>query len=130
MPYFFLLPVAGAIVVLLGGFAAVCRIAPPLRPLFPFAWRILLWSTVGIAAANGAVLLLYLLPGLAPEGLAADPRARGLLQISLAAGLLVGPIVATALGFMAGSTLGVFLALRSLRERREGAGERRAARLP
>lgn len=115
MPYFIVLPVVGALVLLLGGFAVACRLAPSLRPLFPFAWRILLWSTVGVVAANGAVLLLYLVPSFAPEELAADRGARGLLKIFLAAGLLVGPLVASALGFMAGSTFGAFLALRSLR---------------
>jgi hypothetical protein len=36
--------------------------------------------------------------------------------VSAVVALLLGPFVATALGFMAGSTFGVFLALRSLRE--------------
>ncbi len=115
MPYFFVLPVVGVVVLLLGGFALACRVTPSLRPLFPFAWRILAWSTVGVVTANGAVFLLYLVPAFSPEELAADQGARGLLKIVLAAGLLVGPLVATALGFMAGSTLGVFLALRALR---------------
>ncbi len=122
MPYFFVLPVVGAVVLLLGGFALACRLAPPLRPLFPFAWRILLWSTVGVVAANGAVFLLYLVPAIAPEELATDQGARGLLKMLLAAGLVVGPLVATALGFMAGSTLGVFLALRALRGKKRGPG--------
>ncbi len=115
MPYFFVLPVVGFVVLLLGGFAVVCRAAPSLRPLFPFAWRILLWSTVGVVVANAAVFLLYLVPAFAPEELAADPGAGGLLKVFLAAGLLVGPLVASAVGFMAGSTVGVYLALRALR---------------
>ncbi len=115
MPYFFVLPVVGAVVLLLGAFTLACRATPSLRPLFPFAWRILLWSTAGVVAANAAVFLLYLVPAFAPEELAADQGARGLLRIFLAAGLLVGPLVATALGFMAGSTLGAVLALRALR---------------
>ncbi len=126
MPYFFVLPVVGVVVLLLGGFALACRLLPSLRPLFPFAWRILLWATVGVVAANGAVFALYLVPAFAPEGLAADQGTRGFLKMILAAGLLVGPLVATALGFMAGSTLGVFLALRALRPSsgaRRGAGE-------
>ncbi len=126
MPYFFVLPAVGAVVVLLGAFTLACRLSPSLRPLFPFAWRILLWSTAGIVAANGAVFSLYLVPALAPEELAADQGVRGALRIVLAAGLLVGPLAATALGFMAGSTLGTFLALRALRSsgaRREPGGE-------
>ncbi len=115
MPYFFVLPVVGVVVLLLAGFAVACRAIPSLRPLFPFAWRILLWSTVGVVAANGAVFLLYLVPAFAPEELAADRGVRDLWKVFLAAGLLVGPLVATALGFTAGSTLGAILALRSLR---------------
>src|SRR5512145_2605335 len=95
---------------------------PSLRPLFPFAWRILLWSTVGIVVANGAVLLLFLVPALAPAGSPGD--ARGASKTGLGIGLLLGPFVATALGFMAGSTFGVFLALRSLREVPGGRRER------
>ena len=115
MPYFFILPAFGIAVLFLGGFAVACRVAPSLAPLFPFAWRILLWSTVGFVVANGAVLLLCLVPAFVPEGAPGDPGAREVLKIGLAAGLLVGPFVASALGFMAGSTFGVFLALRSLR---------------
>lgn len=127
MPYFLVLPVVGAVVLLLGGFAVACRLTPSLRPLFPFAWRILLWSTAGVVAANGAVFLLYLVPAFLPEELAADQGVGGMLKIFIAAGLLVGPLVASALGFMAGSTLGAFLALRSLRPApggRRDAGER------
>lgn len=115
MAYFFILPAFGVAVLLLGGFAIACRVAPSLNPLFPFAWRILLWSTVGFAVANGAVLLLFLVPAFAPAAAPGDPGAREALKIGLAAGLLVGPFIASALGFMAGSTFGVFLALRSLR---------------
>jgi len=124
VPYFFILPAFGVTVVLLGGFTIACKAAPSLHPLFPFAWRILLWSTVGFAAANGAVLLLFLVPAFAPEGVAGDPGARGVLKIGLAAGLLVGPFIASALGFMAGSTFGAFLALRSLRGGGRGAARR------
>lgn len=115
MPYFFILPAFGIAVLLLAGFAIACRVVPSLGPLFPFAWRILLWSTVGFAVANGAVLLLFLVPAFAPEGAPGDPGAREALRIGLAAGLLLGPFIASALGFMAGSTFGVFLALRSMR---------------
>ncbi len=122
MPYFFILPVVAGIVLLLGGFAIACRLAPSLRPLYPFAWRILVWSTAGVVAANAAVLLLFLVPAVAPEDLAADRGAGAPLKIFLAAGLLVGPLVATALGFMVGSTVGVYLALRALRGRGSGPG--------
>lgn len=122
MPYFFILPAFGIAVLLLGGFTIACKVAPSLNPLFPFAWRILLWSTVGFGVANGAVLLLFLVPAFAPEGVPGNRGARGVLKIGLAAGLLVGPFIASALGFMAGSTFGAFLALRSLRS---GAGVRR-----
>lgn len=115
MPYFFILPAFGIAVVLLGGFTIACRSAPSLNSLFPFAWRILLWSTVGFAVANGAVLLLFLVPVFAPESVPGDPRAREVLKIGLAAGLVAGPFIASALGFVAGSTFGYFLALRSLR---------------
>ncbi len=122
MPYFFILPVLAAVVVLLGGFAIACRVAPSLRPLYPVAWRILLWSTIGAVVANGAVLLLYFVPVLAPDETAADRGAGGVLKILLAAGLLVGPIVASALGLLAGATVGVFLGLRSLRGQEGGRG--------
>ncbi|MGE5189623.1 MAG: hypothetical protein ACM3NF_06155 [Gemmatimonadota bacterium] len=115
VPYLFIAAVVAAVVVLLGGFAVACRVAPPLRPLFPFAWRIFLWSTVGVLVANGAVLLLFLVPAPPSSGPAGGPGASDAWKIGLAAGLLLGPVAATALGFVAGSTFGVFLALRSLR---------------
>lgn len=115
MPYHFIVTIVSAVVVLLGGFAIACRAAPSLRPLFPFAWRILLWSTVGVVVANAAVLLLFLVPAFAPAGAPEGSGAQGALKIGLAVGLLLGPFIATALGFMAGSIFGVFLALRSAR---------------
>lgn len=125
MPYFFVAAVIAGVVVLLGGLSVACRVVPSLRPLFPFAWRILLWSTAGVVVANGAVLLLFLAPLLAPPGAPGDPGGQGGLRIGLAVGLLIWPFVATALGFMAGSTFGVFLALRSLRPRPGGPGDDR-----
>ena len=128
MPYFFILPAFGIAVLLLVGFTVACRIAPSLEPMFPFAWRIMLWSTVGFVVANAVVLLLFLVPAFAPECAQGDPGAREASRIGLAAGLLLGPFIASALGFMAGSTFGVFLALRSLRSasggRRDNGGRR------
>ena len=122
MPYFLILPAFGIGAFLLGGFTIACRVAPSLKPLFPFAWRILVWSTVGFAVANGAVLLLFLVPAFSPATAPGDPGAREATRIGLAAGLLLGPFIASALGFMAGSTFGVFLALRSLRSAAGGRG--------
>lgn len=60
MAYFLLLP--AWILALLGMIAATIatRAVPRWAPAYPFAWRILLGSTVGVLAANGALLGVFL----------------------------------------------------------------------
>ena len=117
MPYFVILlgfalfSVAAALGTLL---AWIWR---PLQPLFPFAWRAWLWSTVGFVAANAAllaVLWLILVMGDHAASMSLMQKAAGILGALTA---VLGPFIASAVGLGAGFLLGCFLAWRAVRAR-------------
>src|SRR5947209_8475684 len=87
----------------------VCATVPKLRWALPFAWRVLVWSGAGCVLANLPVFALYAVPlALERSGLTPAPgTTSNVLGVALAAGLLLGPIVASAAGFLGGALFGV-----------------------
>ncbi len=114
MPYFFVLPMFVLTMLALSVATVLCATVPKLRWALPFAWRVLVWSGMGCIFANVPVFALYALPlaldrtGLTPE----SEYAMNALRIVLVAGLLLGPIVASAVGFFGGTLFGVWRAYR------------------
>ena len=117
MPYFFVM--AGFILAtfILAAITLACAVVPGLRPGFPFAWRVWLWSSVGCVVANVPVFALYFVPvALERSGtMSASGVGRSVLNVMLAGGLLLGPIIASAVGFVGGATAGLALGLRATR---------------
>jgi len=119
VPYFIV--AAGFIlaVALLGTITLLCAIVPGLRSGLAYAWRVWLWSSLGCVVANVPVFALYFVPGaLERTGTTPAPGfGRSVLSIVLAGGLLLGPIIASGVGFVGGAAVGLFLAARATRLR-------------
>jgi len=116
VPYFFL---AGAflfwLVIATIAIASV-RAIPALRSMFPLVWRVAVWATVGLIAAN-ILLGLVIAAGFLVLPSESDPSAgREALQVGLAFTALLGPFAASAVGWLGGAIFGVLLYLRLNRE--------------
>ncbi len=102
--------------VVAAGAVAATRFIAPLRPLFPFVWRMCLWATIGFLVADAALVgLMVVTSGFDPtfvRGTIGDEILRFVVQLAI----LVGPLVASAIGWLAGLLLGILLAF--LRQRR------------
>jgi hypothetical protein len=81
-----------------------------MAPAFPFAWRILLWSSVGFLVANGLLVGGFLVLARLEPGSGARAPA---VKLGLGAALILGPVVASAVGFVGGALLGAVLAVRA-----------------
>lgn|SRR5512146_2410010 len=99
LPYLFLLPPWAVAVLAMAAATMATRVAPRLRPAYPYAWRILLWSNIGFVAANVLVQVFY--PVLAA------------VQVGLDFALVAAPIGCV----LAGIVAGIWLAHRATRER-------------
>jgi uncharacterized membrane-anchored protein YitT (DUF2179 family) len=119
MPYFIILPFFILAVVTLSAASILVASVPRLRPMFPFFWRVLLWSSTGVLLANIPVFCLYFVP-LLLETTNTSPSegpTQSVLKYSLVGGLLLGPFIASAAGFLGGALFGVRSATRAIASR-------------
>ena len=110
--YFIIIPVFACALVCMTCAALASRFIERLRPVYPFAWRVLLGSTLGFVVANGVMLALVLL-AVQHDGTADAEQAGDAAKLSFAAALFFGPVIASLLGFIGGSILGVWFAISS-----------------
>jgi hypothetical protein len=110
--YFFILPAFALWVFTLGALTLAGRYIHRLQPVFPFIWRIFLWSCIAFILAQIPILLLFLLPAL---GWIAE-KPSDIVAILYAGSLIFGPVVVSAIGILGGSAFGVWLALRAKRK--------------
>lgn len=115
MAYFIILPLWGIALVGMTGATMATRLVPRLAPAYPFAWRMLLWSSVTFVGSNVIVLAFYVLAAriAGSIGQSAHPAA----QLGLGAALLLAPVVASGAGFVGGAGVGAWLAHRATRKR-------------
>jgi hypothetical protein len=91
-----------------------------LRPLRPYAWRMWLWGTVGLVVANMA-LFAILVPILSRVGAAHGSAPLGDTRTVVTTNLvIVGPLLASLVGVLAGTGLGIRLAGRPSNNRGRG----------
>ena len=91
-----------------------------LRPLRPYAWRMWLWGTVGLVVANMA-LFAILVPILSRVGVAHGPASLGDTRAVVTTNLaIVGPLLASLVGVLAGTGLGFRLAGSTSKKRWRG----------
>jgi len=106
--YFVILPVFVVALVLMGCVVVACRFVDAIKPLHPFAWRVLLWSSLGFVLANSVMLGLLMLPG--ASGSTGLEQAGNLAKIGYASVLFLSPAIASFIGFFGGAVLGIRLA--------------------
>lgn len=114
MPYFIILPLWLVAVAGMAAATVATRLAQRLRPAYPFAWRILVWTSVGFVTANALVMLFYFVAAQAAAMAGPGPH-HPLAKIGLASALLLAPIAGSVGGFLAGLALAVWLAVRATR---------------
>jgi len=108
MPYFIIIPAFAAWLVLSVITVLVCRFWAPAKVLFPYVWRICLWSDLGFLVANaifwGLILMgLHFLREI-------QSGAHEAVSLITAGTLFIGPFIASALGWLAGFLAGIILA--------------------
>ncbi len=113
MLYFFILAAWCFAVLLMAGATVATRVVEGLRPVYPIAWRVLLWSSAGFVAGNALVFGTYFaiarIAALFPQQEPQPPN------VVLAAVLLAAPVVGSFAGFCAGVVLGAWLGLRRVK---------------
>ena len=115
MVYGIILPLFGLWLAGSGLVMAGTKLVPPLRPFYPYVWRIVFSASAGVVLAN-AVLLVMLGLGQGLLQLIDDgspSTLRGLVAIGWAGGAMIGPFVASAAGWGVGALVGAVLALRT-----------------
>ena len=117
MAYFFILPafVVWLIVAAIG--LAIVRTNNRFSGVYPYAWRVVLWSTAGFIVANA--LLIIVVAGAANvlgPGLPERTLTRDALQLIMGLGAILGPIPASLVGWLGGAALGAVLAGRAERQ--------------
>jgi hypothetical protein len=85
-----------------------------LRWLWPYAWRVWLWGSIGFIASNTflAALLYRVLTHISVSGVATPNRDTVDVLVDVAVD--VGPLVVSAVGIVGGSVLGLYLAWRKV----------------
>lgn len=115
VPCFFILPLWAVAVLLMIALTVATRLVARLRPIYPYALRVLLCSNGGFVVANAFVLSVYVLVGrFAPS---ASGSAHPALQFGVGVALLAAPIAATIGGVLAGAIVGMWLGHRATTHR-------------
>lgn len=121
MPYFFILPVWLAAFVVMAGVTLTTRLVRRFAPVYPFAWRVLLWSSIGTWAANALAFACWFVAAQVFEAAQpppiASPAGQVARTVAVVGVLFVGPFVVSAAGFAGGTALGASLAFRARRRR-------------
>jgi len=112
--YFFILPAFLLALIFMFFVTLAARFVEVLNPAYPFAWRVLLWSSIGFMLVNALWLLLVIF-GATPGGQASEQQTSNLVKFGYAALLFVGPVILSAIGFLGGSVLGVWFAFKATR---------------
>jgi len=112
MPYFILLPIFIAWVLIFAVVMAIAQSVPSLIPLRPYVKHVGIWSSIGTLIANVILILLLILGAQAIDGLKDGSSIRASLQVIWGASALIGPFAISALGWFGGASLGLYRAYR------------------
>lgn len=116
MAYFLVLPAFALWLIVAALAVAIVKTVPRLASIYPYAWRVSVWATVGFVIANVALAVAVAVGFVAVDRYSAEPSAmRDAAQATLGVTAIVGPFIASALGWLAGAVFGLILAHRSLR---------------
>ena len=115
MPYLALLSIFALLVGVEGAVVLVCALVPSLRSALPYGWRMLVGSSVGFVVGYLASMLLGGVAVVCAAALDIDrdhPAAQIVVAVVLI-GFVIGPLVASPLGFLGGAWFGLQSARRS-----------------
>jgi hypothetical protein len=116
MAYFLIVPAFILWLLIAAATIYATRTIPRLAAGYPYAMRISVWATVGFIIANSVLIGLLGFGFVALDSLVPSPSTtRDVLQVAWALTAIGGPIVASALGWIAGCILGAVLAFRRSR---------------
>lgn len=102
MPYFFILPAYGLLLLVLGAAAFAAWMTPRGRPLGRLLVAGMIGSVPGMLIANVLVTIAGLLPVWLADNLTLPETLKQVLGVCAVAILLLGPFVASALGVLLG----------------------------
>lgn len=112
MAYFLIFPAFCGLLLIVSGLSVlVARSVPAFSVAYPYVWRIVLWASVGLIAAN-IVLVTFLALGFFAlgDGMAPASAGYGAFQLLWALTAIVGPVIASAFGWLVGAVFGLGLA--------------------
>lgn len=116
MAYFVILPVFFLWLVVAAIGLVIIRKDSQISHIYPYAWRVVLWSTGGFVLANVLLMILVVgAVGVLGPGSPERTVGRDALQLFVGLGGIVGPIPASLIGWLAGAVLGALLARRAQR---------------
>lgn len=115
MPYFFLLPAFIAWLLLSGAITLTARRLPSLKPWYPYVMRVSVWATIGTLTANLILISLLALGVRSLDGLQTGTTVHDGLQVIWGLSAIFGPFAVSALGWIGGAGLGMYLALQRKR---------------
>jgi hypothetical protein len=116
MTYFFLVPLFALWLLAAAGALLMLRFTPSLRHLYPLAFSVALWSSLGFIVGNAALMLLIVFGGQFFQ-VRGDGALKDVMGVVWGGLILAGPVLASAIGWLAGLGAGLLLSYRKSRRR-------------
>ena len=113
MLYFFILPAFLLWLVVAAGSVVLAKSVKDLQPALPYVWRICLHATLGFLIANIMFIVALWIGSDAMKEATSEPKGGGLLQAMIGVAVILGPVVASAIGWFCGAVTGFLFAFRS-----------------
>lgn len=118
MPYFFILPAYFALLIALFGTAIVTRFVPRFQPASSYIVGGTVGTMVGFIFINVLVIVVGVLPVWLTKNISFPDWLQQVSKIFVAAALLIGPFIGSAIGVMLGFCAGLYF----VHSRRRNAG--------
>jgi len=118
MLYLEVLPVFVLYLLALGGVTLIAGLTPAGKPLYPYLWRALLASTVGVFIADALLWSIVVAAGGLLTATNASAQARQLVRVLSPLGPILHPLPTSLIGASAGIALAVIWTIRAIRQSR------------
>jgi len=116
MAYFIIIPIFVLWLVVAGAAIVGTRKIPSLNFAYPYVIRACTWATIGFLVANVALVLSLASSAQLLSELPNQFSGRSVLEMIWGLAAILGPVPASAIGWLAGAFLGFFLAYREGRK--------------
>ena len=115
MPYFFILPAYVALLIGLIGVAVVARFVPRFQPVSGYIVGGTIGTLIGFVIANVVVVLAGVAPAWLAQKFTFPAWLHQVSQYFVAAMLLIGPFIGSAIGVLLGFAVGLYFVYRRRR---------------